>query len=229
MTENRKVRDLRGIAAHFQVDEETVRQWKHQGGPFLGPPFDLQAISAWLAEREAIPPENHLNELQRILAPPAVPVRINRHWDDFERELGFTLPVHYRLFLMSYGAGTLHVGDLYSLSFFGTDGFLEQIDFPLCYLREARQRGCNSEYGVYPELGGLLPFAIGHNGELFCWVTRGDAFNWPLGVTDDVYCNLRLVFDPLPVFLAGCINGKSHLTRFSHPSGVPVHWCSEAT
>ena len=118
----------------------------------------------------------HLDELIRLIPPPADPVEAHGDWDQVEAALGLSLPADYKGLVQAYGTGTF-VDFITPLRPFGASGYC-------LLLQEARglldrERSFRDEYPeqspypYYPEPGGLLEWAVTGNGDYLCWLTAG--------------------------------------------------------
>jgi hypothetical protein len=127
-----------------------------------------------------------IDALRTVLPPPASPVDPGDagRWADIERQVGTPLPSDYKEFVAVYGAGK--IGDLLLvLNPFARNkhlNLLVQIERHLEALRELRETGEDSEYTLFPEPGGLLPWGFSENGDILLWLTEGKPDLWPVVV-----------------------------------------------
>ncbi|MBQ0896459.1 SMI1/KNR4 family protein [Micromonospora sp. U56] len=129
-----------------------------------------------------------IDDLARLVPPPAAPVHAQGDWSAAEATLGFTLPTDYRALVVTYGLGQF--GDITLFTPFAgatwpyvdlvwqagelLDGYRDfRSDFPEAF-----------PYPLYPEPGGLLQWAVTGNGVMLCWLTQGAPDTWPVVVFD---------------------------------------------
>lgn len=118
-----------------------------------------------------------------VLSPPAEPreTRLGAAWDGIEKRLGTRLPSDYTAFVETYGSGSIDEF-LVVLNPFASNRNINLLEcgrlrsqayaelrarFPEMYVHD-----------VYPAPGGLLPFAITDNGNVFYWKTAGEPNTW---------------------------------------------------
>ena len=94
------------------------------------------------------------------------------------------LPSDYKAFIARYGAG--NVGDFIHLWSPFTDakrlGLLPESKAHLDVLRGLRHT--KIPHPLYPEKGGLLPWARTDNGDVLMWLTKGRPDQWTVVITD---------------------------------------------
>ncbi len=112
--------------------------------------------------------------MQNLLGVPLDWVGNSELWNNCESELGLVLPGQFKNLIE--GAGELTFGEIHVLSPFASSSHLS--------LREKGRQILNadSELGqanswhyplpLYPEMGGLLPWAISDAGEILYWITN---------------------------------------------------------
>jgi hypothetical protein len=132
-------------------------------------------------------PDTALAALVSLVEPPPHPTRPDTiDWDEFSRRNGFDAPLDYRVLMTRYGTGgfgtaALPGGWLYTLDPFDPVATLtQQSDWDR---RNARglQRQFPEQYPrwpMWPEDGGLLPWANTADGDLVGWWTVGTPDRW---------------------------------------------------
>jgi hypothetical protein len=125
-----------------------------------------------------------LTKLFEISPPADHPVEAEGDWAVIEKQLGMRLPDDYRLIVESYGKGSF------------ADFLNPIIPFPdpanfLCRLKDSilrHERDLHAEYPddfpfpVYPDAGGLFPWATTDNGDTLYWLTAGEPDCWQVVV-----------------------------------------------
>lgn len=124
-----------------------------------------------------------LRGLQAVLQPPGRPRETGDReaWDQVERLLGTRLPPDYEAFIDAYGSGSID-DFLFVLNPFAANANINLLEagrlrreayaelralFPQTFVHD-----------VFPAAGGLLPFAISDNANVFYWKTMGDPATW---------------------------------------------------
>ncbi|MFI6259891.1 SMI1/KNR4 family protein [Micromonospora zamorensis] len=132
-----------------------------------------------------------IDELARLVPPPATPVQAQGDWAAAEARLGLTLPGDYRTLVATYGLGRF--GDITLLTPFAaaTSHYADLVWQAGEFLDRYRDvRGDFPEafpHPLYPEPGGLLQWAGTGNGVMLCWLTEGVPDTWPVVVFDFGY------------------------------------------
>jgi hypothetical protein len=110
-------------------------------------------------------------------------------WPAVEVSVGLPLPGDYKALLETFPDGTF--GGLIRPNRPGDDGhqtteFLGYYAYRLGDMREWREAGYGTyPYPIFPEPGGVLPWATGPRGEPICWLTEDDdPDRWPVILTD---------------------------------------------
>lgn len=133
-------------------------------------------------------------------------------WRKIEEALGLTLPDDYKWFLENYGTGCVSMF-LWVLNPFSSNknlNLIEQADrLSEEYRRTTEETRGTCPFPIRPEEGGLLPFAISDNGDVFFWLTRSsEPERWPVVANmsrSDVYeAHERTMTE----FLAGVVRGE---------------------
>jgi hypothetical protein len=102
-------------------------------------------------------------------------------WSAVEEKLGLQLPTDYKVFIGIYGTG--FVGDFIILyNPFSTDKMVNLFHEMERIIKGERQLRSSSriELPLYPEPGGLLPFARTFGGDNLFWQTQGEPDDWTL-------------------------------------------------
>lgn len=148
-------------------------------------------------------------ELEAVVPPPASesPVEPSA-WSEAERRIGTPLPKDYRDLVDRYGAGRF--SDFLSVftPFSGNPhaDLLVQMDRQLASLRELRANGEHAPYPIFPEPGGLLPFAITDNGDVLHWATNGPPDAWRVVVNEARSPVYELHDTDMTGFIAGLLS-----------------------
>lgn len=126
--------------------------------------------------------QKHVAELLKLLPPPEYPFETRGDWELVERQVGTPLPADYKWFIEKYGTGEICRGFTAVLNPFAD---LKRYNF--LAVSERILRGCREvqEYfpnPVYPEPGGILPWAANQSQNSLFWLTRGEPENWGIEV-----------------------------------------------
>jgi hypothetical protein len=117
-----------------------------------------------------------LAALRRVLPPPASPkvgCSEQRPWTRLERQLGLPFPPGYRDMVLTYGYGCidrfLWVADPFRA------GWFKWVALRMSALIELRavHHGRTVPYALFPEPGGLFPWAFTDNGDTLYWGNAG--------------------------------------------------------
>lgn len=124
-----------------------------------------------------------IDELYSVLPRPAVPVECgtDAEWLDVFERLGIRPPQDYIEFIQSYGTGTINDWITVFNPFAKSKNFnlLRQVPTLLSSLRELRMEFPDSyTIPLFFEPGGVLPWGLSIDGDIFCWVTRGLPGRW---------------------------------------------------
>src|ERR1700677_407805 len=154
-----------------------------------------------------------IETLSRLLHPPVMPeeTKGDRTWAEVENQLGTRLPEDYKLFVGSFGTGSINrfitVFNPFSSNRFinliergrldleGLGGLREK--FPQQYVHER-----------FPLPGGFLPVASTDNGEIFYWKTNGDAEQWTVVVYESRGPNYFSFSGSITEFLASLLSRR---------------------
>jgi hypothetical protein len=133
-------------------------------------------------------PDDPLDELAAMLTTSTEPVRPLVDWPATEAELRLPLPSDYRAFIDRYGAGS--VDDVIHI-YHPTTGLVlpEQAERHLRLAREDRDEDPEAyPYPLWPEPGGLFPFARTMDRCYFYWrTTDADPDGWSTALTEAHY------------------------------------------
>jgi hypothetical protein len=125
--------------------------------------------------------------LTNILPPPVEIFNsgTEKEWKYFEDRLGTSLPIDYKEFVNSYGSGAID-NFLWVLNPFiqneNLNLFLKTKVICEAYVQSKRKFPHEFLYDVYPEVGGLLPWALTDNGDVLYWITKGEHESWQIVV-----------------------------------------------
>lgn len=159
--------------------------------------------------------------LERLfeLAPPTgqrdgIPDLAER-WAEVERKLGLTLPTSYKNVASIYGDGMFGGWIRFRDILMGTDWWITYVRKHYDYGRDKRNPGLHR---LYPEPGGLFPWALDDNSGQLCWLTSGHPDSWPIVLLDNYY-EQQDEYGELTIdeFLVGWLEG-----RLKSPSHYPI-------
>jgi hypothetical protein len=125
--------------------------------------------------------------LKKVLLPPSIPQKIGNkdEWKKFENKLGVALPEDYKLFIETYGTGGID-NFIWLLTPFVQDkniNFTSRMNV-MCnaYLESRDKFPQYYKHKVFPELGGILPWAYTDNGDEIYWLTGKNSDEWSVVV-----------------------------------------------
>src|SRR6476646_8300105 len=128
---------------------------------------------------------NSLEQLATILPPPSIPIAATGDWSAVANALGTRLPDDYMGFITRYGTGCIS-GFLWVLNPFEKNAHLNLLArYPIITAgdRQIREESPDEvPEPLYPEPGGLLPWALTDNGDRLYWRTTGAADSWTVVV-----------------------------------------------
>jgi hypothetical protein len=174
----------------------------------------------------------NVQRLIEIVPPPTDPVDTGSgSFSDVEEVLGLKLPADYKDYITAFGSGGWH--DCWWILNPFTDNehgnlLLQSQDrrpknwSALDAERASRDAEGRFPHPIYPEQGGILPWAITDRGGRFYWLTEGNPDSWvtiyyaglsPAFETYDLPCIsilLRIVTDQFPAF-ADLFSDHEHL------------------
>jgi len=132
-----------------------------------------------------------LDALTKLLPPPENPSHGDGNWDQTAEILGTSLPSDYVALLRLYGTGGF-ADEIMLASPFVTDNSAHDLAAHLNFLQLLRKNGVLEgppepksilPVPIFPEVGGLLPFAIDGSGIYYAWRTWGATpDNWVTAV-----------------------------------------------
>ena len=140
-----------------------------------------------------------LQSLLDIVPPPEAPSGLDRSWEQVEKEIGTQLPADYKEFIDRFGSGVLckfvNVWNIRDPSIFIGD-LLEVLcgEVGMMQSYQRSRSAAQAEWPpMYPEQGGLLPFATMIDVNNVAWVTAGSPSKWDVlywGFDDDsvIHC-----------------------------------------
>ncbi|MGH3738109.1 MAG: SMI1/KNR4 family protein [Micromonosporaceae bacterium] len=123
-----------------------------------------------------------IEELVRLVPPPAVPVAADGDWGAVEATLGLRLPADYRALVTRYGVGDFD--DITLLSPFApahhgdTNLVVRARALPGDLELLRREFPESVPYPLFPEPGGALTWAVTGNADLLSWLTGEES--WPI-------------------------------------------------
>ena len=121
------------------------------------------------------------------MPPPDSPVRAYGDWKRFVSTNGFRPPDDYRMLIREYGAGTfgdwLHLIEPFNPAW----SFIDKVQVECERLRRSRQASpvSSTDWPIWPESEGLLPWAVTRTGEYVCWRTAGLPDTWTTAISGD--------------------------------------------
>ena len=121
-----------------------------------------------------------LFKLTDLIPPPDYPIGGNGDWKRFVSANGFWPPEDYRMMIREYGVGTFG-GWISLLDPFGhSKPFVGVVQDECQAMREARNKAPTAypNWPLWPEPGGLMPWAKTNNGDHVCWRTDGKPDGW---------------------------------------------------
>lgn len=126
-----------------------------------------------------------INEFSSIVAPPQEPSETSskNRWAEVTDRFGFPLPFDYTKFIDLYGSG--QIGNwLTVFNPFSSNkniSLIDQFFSSLSGLSELKKEFPDSiPYPLLFEPGGLLPWGLSIDGDLFCWATTGTNGKWSI-------------------------------------------------
>ena len=124
--------------------------------------------------------ERGLERLVRQVPPPPVPVRADGDWEEFAKQNSFLPPADYRALVRRYGAGSFGDWLLLIEPFNPTFPFIAAAGVECRDLRGVQRQFPQfyPAWPIWPELGGLLPWATTATGDHIAWRTEGKPEDW---------------------------------------------------
>ncbi len=111
-----------------------------------------------------------------MMPPPAEPLNrgSENEWNEFQQNVGLWFPRDYFVVIYTYGSGSFLAGEL------RVNNPLEPADAASVEREFKTLRESKQIFPVFPESGGLYPFAIDGNGNTFLWLTQGPPEEWSI-------------------------------------------------
>lgn len=130
----------------------------------------------------------YFSRLEDILRVPLNPyeIALPDAWGAVETRMQTLLPQDYKLFVQKFGSGRID-NFLWILNPFSINPYLNLEQFLLtqtCTLAELGAYGEDVPYRCFPDLAGILPFAITDNGDVLYWITAGLPNDWAVLVNE---------------------------------------------
>jgi hypothetical protein len=123
-----------------------------------------------------------MQDLIRLVTPPAEPVDADGEWRSVWSSLGTELPHDYQDLVRTYGLGSFD--DVVLWTPFTTRSWANLVvqarDFIDDYGPAREHDPLAFPYPIYPEPGGLLPWASTGDGDSLSWLTIGVPDDWPV-------------------------------------------------
>lgn len=167
-----------------------------------------------------------LDELTRLVPPPAAPVDARGDWQCVEADLGLALPADFKQLIETYGLGQF-VDFITPLTpFEPRDLLMRSARGILDSERSFRTRNPDkSPYALYPEPGGLLEWAGTDNGDRLCWLTEGEPDRWSTVAWNQRSWSYDVFAVGAVEFLHGWLTGDIETMVFSpRDANEPAPW-----
>ncbi len=123
-----------------------------------------------------------IENLFRLLPPPASPRENRGDWREVERTIGTVLPEDYKAFINAYGSGRIN-NLLWVLNPFTPNVHLNLMDELVTHrnnIEALRHEFAIPFLPVFPEPGGVLPCAMTDNGDVLYWRSNGSPKEWSI-------------------------------------------------
>jgi hypothetical protein len=153
-----------------------------------------------------------IDELYKVLERPQEPRETgsDEAWLQVAAKIGTRPPIDYVYFINSYGSGRIS-NFLWVFNPFSSNQHLNlvaQIPAILSGLRESRERFPEEyPYPLYFEPGGILPWGLSDDGDIYCWLTKGSPDKWPV-ITVPRHADIELFDMPMSLFIARALKGQ---------------------
>lgn len=163
-----------------------------------------------------------IDDLIKLLPEPKNPVEIGlgQDWGRITNLFGKPLPGDYMSFIDKFGSGEIG-GWLTVFNPFSSNrniSLIEQFFFALSSLSALKEEFPETcPYPLMFEPGGLLPWGISIDGDLFCWLTTGVSGKWQIVVIGRHSEPEEYDF-PMCKFIEQCIDGVIS------PMAIPQGW-----
>lgn len=125
-----------------------------------------------------------LGLITKVLPKPKKPIGLERSWKDVEQELGLQLPTDYKQFVDLYGSGlicdSVSIWNLRDKVIFNKPlpDILSGKGSVIAIYEYVRSQGYDWSYKMFPQPGGLLPFAAINDVHNLNWLTVGLPDKW---------------------------------------------------
>ena len=170
---------------------------------------------------------NKIEEVLRFVSIPTTTIDVpsSVDWASLESEFGVTLPEDFKELVSSYGAGSFDDflvmksptanDDGYSLRLLITDS--------LEVLRTFRESNEHEER-IFPESGGLFPWAATLNGDILYWRSNGNSEEWTVVLNPSRTLEFLDFAESSTSFIEGIYSGRIKTDEFpdNFPSDVPL-------
>ena len=139
-------------------------------------------------------------------------------WQEVEESLSLRLPGCYKAMVDKFGASTwadfLHV-----LSPFDETLSLRRVGDRILQAERDSRSSFPAHYPLplYPEPGGLLPWATTDNGDTLYFITKGEPHNWPTLLKDPRAPEFEVSFLPPALLVHHFVTGTLRSTVLNQP------------
>lgn len=162
-----------------------------------------------------------LQRLEQVVPPPTAPLEpvASERWSSAEATLGLTLPDDFKQLVDTYGTGMFNDFLTVFVPFAGNKNLnLLDVQTPIldAYRTLAKEHPDTAPFPVFPEPGGLFPYARTDNGDVFYWKTVGEPNSWPTVLFESRHAFYEEFGQPTTELLAGLLDGT--ITSESFPS-----------
>ena len=130
-------------------------------------------------------------------------------WPEVEETLGVQLPGSYKSLIDRFGASTW--GDfLHVLSPFDEQSNLQRVGEQVIDADKMSRSSFPAHYPLplYPETGGLLPWAATDNGDILYFITAGPADDWATVIKGARAPEFEVSFSPAALLVHHIANGS---------------------
>lgn len=129
-----------------------------------------------------------IDDIVRVMPPPTSTFEApgKDEWIALEARFGFAFPEDFKDFIQIYGSGNV-ANFLWVFNPFSKNknlNLIEQTKEQMDVLVELQSFGEIVPYRLFPEAGGILPFAVTDNGDVLYWKTCGEPNYWPVVINE---------------------------------------------